>query len=239
MPFEVIPAIDVSGGRLCRMAIGGPAAVSEFGGDPLAAADAYVAAGARWLHVVDVDLAFTGEARNLDVLRSIAGLGASVQASGGITAAGEIDATLAAGAARAVLGSSALRDRDEAEELIDRFGDRLVVGIETEAGRIRSRRLGLDLDLDLGETIAWLAGTDAVRFLHTNVRRVGELAGPDLDGLVAVLQVGRPTIASGGVRSLDDLRAVAGTGAEGAVVGRALADGTLDPSQVFGAGRGR
>ncbi len=234
MSFDVVPAIDVSGGKLCRLAMGGPAVLEAFGGDPLGAAEAMAAAGARRLHVVDLDLAFEGRARNLDVLRAIAGRGPPVQASGGVTAAGEVEAMLGAGADRVVLGSAALADRGATEALIERFGASLVVGVETEAGRIRPRGRGRWLDLDLAETMAWLAGTAAARFLHTSVRRVGHLADPDLEGLAAISRLGKPAIAAGGIGTIDDLRAVRDAGAEAAVVGRAAIEGKLDLDEAFG-----
>ncbi len=225
--FEVIPAIDVSHGKLCRMAIGGPAPVEAFNGDPLAAAEAMLAKGARRLHVVDVDLAFEGKAVNLDVVRAIAGLGTRVQASGGIHTDEGVGSMLDAGADRVVLGSAALADRAAFEALIDRFGERVVVGIETETGRIHSR--GRDeREMELGPTIEWLAGTGAPRFLHTNVHRVGGLAGTDLAGLRSVLGAGKPVLAAGGIATVEDLLALREAGAEGAVVGRAVIDGRLD-----------
>jgi phosphoribosylformimino-5-aminoimidazole carboxamide ribotide isomerase len=228
MPFDVIPAIDVAGGKLCRMAIGGPAPAPEFGGDPVAAAESFLAAGARWLHVVDVDLAFTGEARNLEVVRAIAALGTPIQASGGLASEAEINGVLDAGASRAILGSSALADSRLAVRLISDLRERLVVGVETEGGRIRPRGRHRELDLDLDETAAWLADSGAARLLHTNVRRVGELSGPDLAGLRRVLRAGLPVVAAGGIATQEDLRSVALAGAEAAVVGRAALEARLD-----------
>ena len=106
MPFEVIPAIDLVGGRLGRIRGGRPEPVEAFGGDPVAAATAFAEAGVRWIHVVDTDLAFTGNARGLTAVREIAGLPLRVQASGGFRAEPEIDAVLEAGAARADRGRS-------------------------------------------------------------------------------------------------------------------------------------
>jgi phosphoribosylformimino-5-aminoimidazole carboxamide ribonucleotide (ProFAR) isomerase len=228
MPLDVIPAIDVSDGKLCRMAVGGPAVAPEFGGDPVAAAESFLAAGARWLHVVDVDHAFAGEATNLDVVRRIASLGVPVQASGGLRTIDEILRALDAGASRAVMGSAALVDRPLVARMISDLGPRLVVGVETEGGRIRPRGRHRDVDLDLGGTVAWLADAGAERLLHTNVQRVGELSGPDLAGLRLVLLAGCPVVAAGGIATEGDLRAVAAEGAEAAVVGRAALEGRLD-----------
>src|SRR4051794_34774516 len=137
--FEVIPAIDVSGGRLARLTARGPVVVDAFGGDPVAAAAAFVGWGAPRLHVVDLDLAVGGEARNLEVIRAIAGLGVPVQASGGAATADEVQVLLSAGAERAVLGSAALADRVLVTGLAERLGGRLAIGVETDGDRIRAR----------------------------------------------------------------------------------------------------
>jgi len=230
MAFEVIPAIDVSGGRLVRVTAAGHAPVDAFGGDPRAAAERYASEGARWVHVVDVDLAGSGEPGNLDVLRAVAGLGPRVQASGGVVSAAHVDALLDAGAARAVLGSAALADRDATERLVARLGEALVVGIEADGVRIVPRGSGGG-ELPLWETLEWLRGLDVSRFVFTEVGRVGSLEGPDLDGIWALAKhTGRPVIASGGIRGLEDLRALAALGGsvEGAIVGRALHEGGVD-----------
>lgn len=230
MTFEVIPAIDVAGGRLARLNGAGHATVDAFGGDPRAAAERYASEGARWIHVVDLDLAGTGEPGNLDVVRTIAELGPRVQASGGVTTVAQVDALLAAGAARAVVGSAALADRDATERLLAGLGEALAVGIEADGPRIVPRGSG-GRELPLWETIEWLRGLGVPRFVFTEVGRVGSLEGPDLDGIRALATItGRPVIASGGIRGLEDLRAIAGVGGsvEGAIVGRALLEGDMD-----------
>jgi phosphoribosylformimino-5-aminoimidazole carboxamide ribotide isomerase len=224
--FEVIPAIDVAGGRLVRVSAGAVDPISSFGGDPLAAATAFVGSGAARLHVVDVDLASTREPVNLEVLGAICRLGVPVQASGGVATADQVEALLAVGASRVVLGSAALATRAEVERLIARLGERLVVGIEAQGAEIRPR--GEAPPLPLWDTLVWLGGLEVPRFVFTEVGRVGELTGPDLDGIWALAtHTGRPVLAAGGIRSLEDLRAVAGLGGsvEGAIVGRALHEG--------------
>jgi phosphoribosylformimino-5-aminoimidazole carboxamide ribotide isomerase len=228
--FEVIPAIDVAHGKLVRMSLGGPSVVEAFDGDPIAAAEAYVEAGARWLHVVDVDLAFTGRPLNVDVVTAIHARfpAVSIQASGGLVRPSHVEGYLDVGATRAVLGSAALADRAATERLIEACGEALVVGVETLRGRIRPRGRHDAVDLDLGETLAWLAELRPARCLHTSVRRVGALSGPDIRGLGAVIGVGCPVIAAGGIASDTDLLAVRDAGAEGAVVGRAVLEGGID-----------
>jgi phosphoribosylformimino-5-aminoimidazole carboxamide ribotide isomerase len=234
--FQVIPAIDVAGGRLVRMSIGGAVAVSAFGGDPVAAAAAFVAAGATRLHVVDVDLATSGEATNLGSVAAVAALGTPVQASGGVALLGHVEAMLSAGADRVVLGSAALGSRAEVERLLERHGERLCLGIEAEGPSIRPR--GGGAELPLWETLTWLAALEVRRYVFTEVGRVGALSGPDLDGIWALAtHTARPVLASGGIRSLEDLRAVAGLGGsvEGAIVGRALYEG-LDVAAALAVG---
>jgi phosphoribosylformimino-5-aminoimidazole carboxamide ribotide isomerase len=227
--FELIPAIDVRGGELVTLGSAGPRRVSSFGGDPVAAASVVVAAGARWIHVVDMDLALDGELRNLEIVAEIAGLSVSVQAAGGVRGAAEIRALRDAGASRVVLGSGALAEEARASALMSAEGDRLVVGIEVADGRIRSR--GRDpVDLPLMETLGWVVSAGAATLLVTSVARVGERAGPDLELLKRVARAGRPAIAAGGIASIQDLRDLRTAGAAGAVVGTAVLDGSLDLS---------
>jgi phosphoribosylformimino-5-aminoimidazole carboxamide ribonucleotide (ProFAR) isomerase len=227
VPFETIPAIDTAGGRLVRLRAGMAVPVDAFGGDPLAAARAFVEAGARWLHVVDVDLAFDGVARNRGALTAIARLGVRVQASGGMETDAQIRAALDVGADRVVLGSGALAEPAVVSRLVSQHEDRVVVGIELRGGRISSRG-PTPVDLGLEETLSWLEGTDVVRFLLTSVERTGELVGPDLDASRSIASLNRPWIVAGGIASIEDLREVAAAGAEGAVVGSAVLEGTLD-----------
>jgi phosphoribosylformimino-5-aminoimidazole carboxamide ribonucleotide (ProFAR) isomerase len=230
MTLEVIPAIDVAGGRLARFSRAAAEPLDAYDGDPVKAARAFVEAGARWIHVVDMDLARTGRPGNLEMVREIAALGVPVQASGGVASGPQADALLSAGATRVVLGSVALGYREATAKLVHLMGDTLVVGIEAEGPRIVPRGRGAR-ELPLWDTLVWLAGLDVKRFLFTEVGRVGELGGPDLDGIWALAtHTGRPVIASGGIRGIEDLKAVAALGepVEAAIVGRALYEGDVD-----------
>jgi phosphoribosylformimino-5-aminoimidazole carboxamide ribonucleotide (ProFAR) isomerase len=226
--FQVIPAIDVAAGRLARISGAGAEPLAAFGGDPVVAAQAFAASGARWLHVVDLDLARSGRAENLDVVRRVAALGVPVQASGGVRTAEQVEAFLGAGASRVVVGSAALGEPEAVRGLLERFGDRLVVAIEADGATIRPR--GEGPELPLWDTLGWLAELPVARFLFVEVGRVGRMEGPDLDGIWALARhTGRPVLASGGIRSLEDLLAVAALDehVEGAVIGRALLEGGL------------
>lgn len=230
--FEVIPAIDVSGGVLATFTPAGLAPVEAYGGKPLAAAEAAVAAGARWIHVVDMDLAFGGEARNVEIVAAIASLPVAVQAAGGVRTAEEVRTFFEAGAVRVVLGSIALEDERRASALMSAEGPRLVAGIEVDGGRIRSR--GRDpVDLPLMETLGWVIPAGPSALLVTSVARVGERTGPDIELIRRVVRAGRSVLAAGGVASLADLHDLRAAGAAGAVVGRAALDGSLDLSAAI------
>jgi phosphoribosylformimino-5-aminoimidazole carboxamide ribotide isomerase len=230
--FDVIPAIDVSGGSLMHLTPEGRIPIDAFGGDPVVAAAAMVEAGATRLHVVDMDLAFDGEPRNLDVVSAIVSLRVQVQAGGGVRTADEVDALLSVGVDRVVLGSAGLADEVRARELLGARGERLIVGIEVGAGgTIRSR--GRDpVDLPLMETLGWLAAARAPVFLVTAVARVGSSVGPDVELVKRVVRAGRPVLAAGGIHTVGDLRALRAAGASGAVVGRAALEGTLDLAEA-------
>jgi len=232
--FEVIPAIDVTAGRLGRMGADGPEPVEEFGADPVAAARSFVDAGARWLQVVDMDLAFHEEARNLGIVGRVAALGARVQASGGVAREPDARAMLDAGAERVVLGSAALLDLDLIARLAEELGERLAAGIELEGGRVRPRGRP-DVDLTLEEALGVVATAGTARLVVTAVERVSGLGGPDLDALRGIAgAAGIPVIAAGGVSGIEDLRALEEIPAvEGAVVGRAALEGGLDLRAAF------
>jgi phosphoribosylformimino-5-aminoimidazole carboxamide ribotide isomerase len=230
--FEVIPAIDVSHGRLARYEAGGAKPVDLFDGDPVAAAGACVAAGASRLHVVDMDLASVGEARNLHVVEAIVGLGVPVQAAGGITTSAEVRTFLDAGVSRVVLGSRALADMGTAAALLADEGSRLVVGLEVDDDRIRSR--GRDpVELELMDTVGWVVAAGARTLLVTSVARVAGLGGPDVGLVRRVSGAGRPVLGAGGVSTVGDLHDLRAAGAAGAVVGRAVLDGSLDLSAAI------
>lgn len=229
MTFTVLPALDVAAGRLATWTRAGARPQAAADGDPLEAARRAIAAGARWLHLVDLDRAGGGRPSTLALVGETAALGVKVQASGGVVGAAEVDEVLGAGAARAVLASAALGDEAAVASLAAACGERLLVGLEVVGGRIVGRGpKATDLDLDLASTLGWLAAAGAAGFVVTALDRVGALEGPDAGLVRRVARAGRPVIAAGGIRSLDDLRRVREAGAVGAIVGRAWLEGPLD-----------
>jgi phosphoribosylanthranilate isomerase len=228
MPFDIIPAVDVSGGRIARMRGGDPATLAVSDGDPFEVARGFVEGGARWIHLVDLDAALTGEPANLGLIGRVAELPVRVQAGGGLYA-GAVADVLRRGAARAVLGAGGLADRAGAERSFAEHPGHVAAGLDISGPRL-SPRGGASAEEPLEPVLEWLAGL-AVKpavVVVTDVARDGTLRGPDTALLVMVAgRVGVPVLASGGVRSLEDLRALStlGTPVAGAIVGRAFADG--------------
>jgi phosphoribosylanthranilate isomerase len=220
----LLPAVDVSGGRAVRM-VRGEADTETSYGDPLDAALAWQAAGAEWVHLVDLDAAF-GRGDNHDLLADVVGrLDAAVELSGGIRDDESLAAALATGCARVNLGTAALEDPRWTAEAISRHGDTIAVGLDVRGTTLAARGWTRDGG-DLWEVLDRLDREGCSRYVVTDVGRDGTLDGPNLDLLHAVCRrTDRPVVASGGVSSLADiaaLRSLVPLGVEGAVVGKAL-----------------
>jgi phosphoribosylformimino-5-aminoimidazole carboxamide ribotide isomerase len=220
----VIPAIDIAAGRVVRLVQGDRARRQVYGDDPVAWARRFQALGAAWLHVVDLDGAFEGRPVQLALVRAIASLGIAVQVGGGFRTAASIAAGLDAGAARVVVGTAA---RVLAGAL-GAFGDRVAVALDVRAGGLAVDGWRRVEPRGAASLAAELRRQGVRRFIYTAVERDGMLAGPDLAGLAAVVRrAGAPVIAAGGIAGPEDLEAVAATGVEGVIVGRALYEGRL------------
>jgi phosphoribosyl isomerase A len=222
--LTLLPAVDIVEGQAVRLVRG--EAGSETGyGDPLAAALAWQQAGAQWLHVVDLDAAF-GRGNNREVIaKVVASVDVAVEVSGGIRDDAALDAALATGAERVNLGTAALENPDWVRAAIARVGDRIAVGLDVRGTMLAARGWTREGG-DVYQTLARLDAEGCARYVVTDVNRDGTLTGPNLDLLRDVCaRTDRPVIASGGVATLDDLRALAAIaplGVEGAIVGKAL-----------------
>jgi len=213
---ELYPAIDVEGGRVARA----PAAAA----DPLAALERYQRAGARWIHFVDLDRAYARGDNGAVTRAVLAAARIPVQIGGGVATEAGIDELVAWGAARVVVGPAAAADRAMVDRLLARHGaDRLALGIDAKDGRLAPRASGPHAapDMVVAELAQRLRTQGARTVVYTDVARDGALGGPDLAGARA-LGSGLEVIISGGIASLDDLRAVRAAGLSGAIVGRAL-----------------
>jgi phosphoribosylformimino-5-aminoimidazole carboxamide ribotide isomerase len=218
--FLVFPALDVLEGRCVRLSEGRREHVTIEGGDPAAAATHFVADGAEWLHLIDLDGAFAGRPTPGLVEQVVAAAGGvPVQVGGGLRTAEAIKAALAAGAARAIVGTAALT---EVEQLAERFGEQLVVAVDARDGRVVADGWTSETEVTASELAHRCAAAGVERLLITSTSRDGSLAGPDLPLLAEVLEAGLPVLAAGGIAKLDDLSRLCDLGCEGAIVGSAL-----------------
>jgi phosphoribosylformimino-5-aminoimidazole carboxamide ribotide isomerase len=231
--FELLPAIDLVGGRVVRLRQGDFAQETSYGDDPPAVARAFADAGAEWLHVVDLDGARDGEPRQLqliaDVVQEVYGR-MRVEIGGGLRSAEAVAGALGTGAARAVVGTAALRDPSFALDLVARHGPRrIVASIDVRGGLALGEgwREGAH-GLPAADAVAMLAAAGIETFEVTAIERDGLLEGPDLALLRSLVALGRGRIiASGGVSSVADVIATQAAGCAGAIVGRALYEGRV------------
>ena len=230
------PAIDLKDGQCVRLLRGAMDRATVFGDDPAAQARAFVAAGCAWLHLVDLNGAFAGRPVNGGAVEAIlAAVDVPVQLGGGIRDRATIEAWLERGVARVILGTAALRDPGLVRAAAAAHPGRVAVGIDARDGRVAvegwaqtSETLAVDLARRFED-----AGVAAI--VYTDIDRDGAMAGPNVAATAALAQaVSIPVIASGGVASLDDLRALKNSGAplDGAISGRALYEGRLDLAEA-------
>ncbi|MFP5220294.1 MAG: bifunctional 1-(5-phosphoribosyl)-5-((5-phosphoribosylamino)methylideneamino)imidazole-4-carboxamide isomerase/phosphoribosylanthranilate isomerase PriA [Actinomycetes bacterium] len=237
MTLELLPAVDVAGGQAVRLVQG--EAGSETGyGDPLDAALQWQRDGAQWVHLVDLDAAF-GRGSNRELLARVVGeLDVAVELSGGIRDDASLAAALATGCRRVNLGTAALESPEWCARVIAEHGDRIAVGLDVRGTTLAARGWTEDGG-DLWEVLARLDAEGCARYVVTDVRRDGTLTGPNLELLREVCaRTDRPVVASGGVSSLDDLRALAALvplGVEGAIVGKALYAGAFTLPEALAA----
>jgi phosphoribosylformimino-5-aminoimidazole carboxamide ribotide isomerase len=265
MSFIIYPAIDLRQGQVVRLRQGDPAAQTTYGDDPAAVARAWAAQGAEWLHVVNLDGAFTGEGRglgqglgqgsgqdlnlNLDLslnLKRLAEIRAAtslpIQFGGGLREAADIALALELGATRVVLGTVAVRRPEVVAQAIARFGaERIVVGLDARNGWVATHGWRETSALDALTVARRMRGLGALRVVYTDIARDGTLTGVNLDATVALARSsGLEVIASGGVAGLDDIRRLAShqaDGVAGVIVGQALYTGTFRLDEAIAAGR--
>lgn len=238
--LELLPAVDVRGGRAVQLQQGVSGSGWEFG-DPVQAALAWQEQGAEWLHLVDLDAAF-GEGHNRQLLAQIVGaLDIQVEMSGGIRDDESLTAALATGCRRVNIGTAALEDPEWTRRIIAEHGDRVAIGLDVRGTTLAARGWTREGG-DLWQTLERLDAEGCARYVVTDVNKDGMLAGPNLQLLRDVCaRTERPVVASGGVSTLDDIAAIrglVGEGVEGAIVGSALYKGAFTlPEALDVAGR--
>ncbi len=224
MTFEVIPAIDLRGGRCVRLLQGDYERETAYSDDPVAVAERWASLGAPRLHAVDLDGAKEGAPRNQEVLAAVCrAVPIPVEVSGGIRTAGAIAAALAYGAQRVQLGSIAVKDPSLTREAIARFGDAIVVSIDARDGEVRTDGWLQGSNVSAIDLARELAEAGVARLMFTDIGRDGMQTEPNFDAYRELLAaVSCPVVASGGVSRIEHLVRLAGIGCEGAIVGKAL-----------------
>jgi len=228
----ILPAIDLSEGQCVRLKRGRREEKTVYSDDPAAMARRWVAEGAQFLHVVDLDGAFAGEPRNLDVVAAIVeAVDVPVELGGGIRTLDTVEEVLASGVARVILGTSVVSDRAFVEAALDRFGEQVVIGLDAKDGRVAVAGWGEVTSWDALDLAREMQARGARRIIFTDIATDGMLTGPNVPAMERMVRaVDIPVIASGGVACLDDLRVLQmlePLGLEGAIVGKALYEGTL------------
>ena len=226
------PAIDLKGGRCVRLLRGEMDAATVYGEDPAAQAAAFEVAGCRWLHVVDLDGAFAGRSANGAAVEAIlARVSVPVQLGGGVRDRAALEGWLEKGVARVILGTAAVRDPAFVREAARAWPGRVAVGIDARGGRVAVEGWAETTGIEAVDLARRYEDAGVAALVYTDIERDGALSGPNVEATAALARaVSIPVIASGGVSSLDDLRALRDCGAplDGAISGRALYDGRID-----------
>ncbi len=233
--LTLLPAVDVANGKAVRLLKGQAGTETDYG-DPLDAARDWAEAGARWIHLVDLDAAF-GRGSNAELLARIVGeVGVKVELSGGIRDDASLTRALEAGAARINLGTAALEDPEWTERVISDHGDLIAVGLDVRGSTLAARGWTKEGG-NLWETLERLNAAGCSRYVVTDVTRDGTLTGPNLELLRAVASFSpAPVVASGGIARLEDIAALADLvpqGIDSAIIGKALYSGAFTLQQAL------
>ncbi|MDR1615817.1 MAG: 1-(5-phosphoribosyl)-5-[(5-phosphoribosylamino)methylideneamino]imidazole-4-carboxamide isomerase [Syntrophomonadaceae bacterium] len=240
----LFPAIDLKDGKCVRLVQGRAEAKKVYSDDPASVAASFQAQGAGFLHVVDLDGAFTGAPFNLEAIRSIAEqVSIPFQVGGGLRTAESVKAALDGGAARAVVGTRAARNPDFVKELLDKFGaDKIVLGLDVKGGAVAVEGWVETLPLPAEEFAGQMKNIGVQTVVYTDIARDGLLAGVNIPATRNLARVsGLRVIASGGVSSIEDIAALKKLqedGVTGAIIGKAIYDGKLDLVQALRAAGG-
>lgn len=236
MHLELLPAVDVASGKAVRLTQGEAGSEEDFG-HPLDAAKDWIAAGAEWIHLVDLDAAF-GRGSNREVIAEVVANAGStkIELSGGIRDSASLEAALDLGATRVNLGTAALEDPDWTASAIAKFGDKIAVGLDVRGTTLAARGWTKEGG-DLFEVLDRLEQAGCARYVVTDVTKDGTLRGPNLELLRSVMErTEKPVVASGGISSLEDianLAALVPMGLEGAILGKSLYAGRFTLEQAL------
>jgi len=236
----VIPAVDIRGGRCVRLRQGRANAETVYFDDPLEAARLWASAGARLIHVVDLDGAFEGQPVNFGLVAEIAeALEVPVEVGGGVRSEETVERYLGVGVERVVIGTRALREPKWFADVCRRFPGRIVAGVDARGGRVVVEGWAETSQVDAIEFARRLDEARPRAIIFTDVATDGTMKGPNLEALERLVEaVTTPVVASGGIASLADVRRVAALGVEGMIIGKALFDGAFSLAEAIAAAEG-
>jgi phosphoribosylformimino-5-aminoimidazole carboxamide ribotide isomerase len=234
----LFPAIDLKDGKCVRLKLGDMATATVYNADPAAQARVFEEQGFRWLHVVDLNGAFAGKSINGEAVEAILKATANpVQLGGGIRSLGQIEEWLDRGLARVILGTVAVRDPELVREACREFPGKIAVGIDAKGGKVAVEGWAEASELGAVELAKKFEGAGVAAIVYTDIDRDGVLSGINWDATIGLADaISIPVIASGGLASLDDIRRMTMQDArklEGAISGRALYDGRIDPKEAL------
>ena len=231
--MQILPAIDLRGGKCVNLIQGIAEQETVFSDSPVEMAKQWQEEGAEYLHLVDLDGAFQGESANLHIVREIVEvLNIPTQLGGGIRSMDHIDAMLALGVQRAILGTAALKQPNLVKQACAKHGERIAVGIDAKDGMVATHGW---LEVSQKSAVEFAVEMDEVQtIIYTDIKSDGMLKGPNVDATADIINaVSANVVASGGVTSLSDIEALKGIGAYGAIIGRALYTGDLTLSDTI------
>lgn len=233
--MEIIPAVDIRGGRCVRLYQGDYSKETVFSEDPVAVALQWQMQGARWLHLVDLDGAARGEPVNLPIIETIVKrVTISVEVGGGIRDVGTVTRLLDLGVKRVVLGTVAAEKPEMVAELCQKYGEAIAVGIDARDGYVATRGWLEDTGVTALELAKKMAALGVKRIIYTDIKRDGTLTEPDFDAIGQMVRgVDLPIIAAGGISRLEHLKRLKELGVEGAIIGRALYTRDIDLRQAL------
>jgi len=233
--MEIIPAVDIRGGRCVRLYQGDYKQETVFDEDPVTAALTWYSQGARWLHIVDLDGAVAGEPRNMEVVGQIMKeTGLLIELGGGIRQEKVASELLRRGVSRLILGSAAIENRQLVKKLCQQFGEAVAVSLDARDGKIAIRGWQKDTVVEVLQLSREMVDAGVRRFIYTDIRRDGTLTEPNLDMIEKLLgEANVPVIVAGGISRLEHLRRIKELGAEGAIIGKALYTGDMNLGEAI------
>lgn len=225
----ILPAIDLKDGKVVRLYKGDFDTVHQVARDPVETARAFYQAGARWIHMVDLDGAKDGVRKNAAIVQAVAEVGLQIELGGGIRSMVDLEEVFRLGAARAVIGSAAVSNPELVRTAADRYGERIAVGIDTKDGIVKTAGWVEDSGLNYLEFARQMESISVKTIIFTDIETDGTLSGPSFDRLKALKEtISCGIVASGGVSNNQDIRDLAAMGLYGAIIGKAYYAGTID-----------